>query len=414
MTGTSSGTALRDVVVVGASAGGLATAEGLRRGGFAGRITLVGNEPHLPYDRPPLSKQVLAGEWEPDRIPLRPDADIEALDLDLRLGVTATGVDPRARTVALDTGEEVRYDALVAATGVTPRRLPGGGGHVLRSLEDALALRDRLRPGGRLAVVGAGFLGAEAAAVARGLGCEVTMVEPAPVPLAHAVGAQVGQVLTEAHRERGVDLRTGVGVTQVHDDGVELADGSTVEADAVLVAVGSVPNTGWLELSGLPVADGLVCDEYCAAAPGVYGVGDVARWVNPLFGTSMRIEHRTHAGEQGLAVARNLLDPDAPRPFAPVPYFWSDQYDMKVQAYGYLRGHDEVRIVEGDLAQRQFVAAYRAGDRLTGVLTIGMPPRALRPWRRHIAAGAAWHDAVGDLPDPTTTRREAVSDVAPA
>lgn len=393
----SNGGAVRDVVVVGASAGGLATAEGLRRGGFTGRITLVGDEPHPPYDRPPLSKQVLAGEWAPDRLPLRAASDIEALDLDLRLGVTATGVDPRARTVALDTGEEIGYDALVAATGVSPRRLPGGKGHVLRNLEDALALRDRLRPGRRLAVVGAGFLGAEAAAVARGLGCEVTVVEPAPVPLALAVGTQVGQVLTQAHREQGVDLRTGVGVTQVHDDGLELADGTTVEADEVLVAVGSVPNTAWLELSGLPVADGLVCDQYCAAAPGVYGVGDVARWDNPLFGVSMRIEHRTHAGEQGLAVARNVLAPDAPRPFAPVPYFWSDQYDMKIQAYGYLRGHDEVRIVEGDLVERRFLAVYRTGDRLVGVLAIGMPPRALRPWRQHIAAGGersgyrAWH-----------------------
>jgi NADPH-dependent 2,4-dienoyl-CoA reductase/sulfur reductase-like enzyme len=415
VSGTSGGAAVRDVVVVGASAGGLATAEGLRRGGFDGRITLVGDEPHLPYDRPPLSKQVLAGQWEPDRLPLRPSSDIEALDLDLRLGVTATGVDPRARTIALDTGEEIGYDVLVAATGVSPRRLPGGGGHVLRTLEDALALRDRLRPGRRLAVVGAGFLGAEAAAVARGLGCEVTMVEPAPVPLAHAVGAQVGQVLTQAHRERGVDLRTGVGVARVHDGGLELADGTTVEADDVLVAVGSVPNTGWLELGGLPVADGLVCDEYCAAAPGVYGVGDVARWDNPLFGVSMRIEHRTHAGEQGLAVARNLLNPDGPRPFAPVPYFWSDQYDMKIQAYGYLRGHDEVRIVEGDPAERHFLAAYRTGDRIAGVLAIGMPPRALRPWRQHIAAGATWHDVVGDLSDGgATTRREVVSDGAPA
>jgi NADPH-dependent 2,4-dienoyl-CoA reductase/sulfur reductase-like enzyme len=415
VSGASDGGTVRDVVVVGASAGGLATAEGLRRGGFTGRITLVGDEQHPPYDRPPLSKQVLAGEWAPDRLPLRAPSDIEALDLDLRLGVTATGVDPRARTVALDTGEEIGYDALVAATGVRPRRLPGGRGHVLRNLEDAVALRDRLRPGRRLAVVGAGFLGAEAAAVACGLGCEVTIVEPAPVPLAHAVGVQVGQVLTQAHRERGVDLRTGVGVTQVHDDGLELADGTAVEADEVLVAVGSVPNTAWLELSGLPVADGLVCDEYCAAAPGVYGVGDVARWDNPLFGVSMRIEHRTHAAEQGLAVARNVLAPDAARPFAPVPYFWSDQYDMKIQAHGYLRGHDEVRIVEGDLAQRRFLAAYRTGDRLVGVLAIGMPPRALRPWRQHIAAGAAWHDAVGDLSDVgTTTRREVVSDGAPA
>lgn len=419
MSGASTGTVLRDVVIVGASAGGLAAAEGLRRGGYTGRITLVGAEAHLPYDRPPLSKQVLAGQWAPDRLTLRPPTDIDALAMDLRLGVSATGVDPRARTVALDAGEEIGYDALVAATGVRPRRLPGGKGHVLRDLEDALALRDRLRARPRLAVVGAGFLGAEAAAVARGLGCAVTLVEPAPVPLAHAVGAQVGEMLTRAHRERGVDLRTDVGVTEVHDGGLVLADGTTLEADEVLVAVGSVPNTEWLELGGLPVADGLVCDQYCAAAPGVYGVGDIARWDNKLFGTAMRVEHRTHAAEQGLAVARNLLNPDASRPFTPVPYFWSDQYDMKIQAYGYLRGHDEVRVVEGDMAERHFVAAYRTGDRLVGVLSIGMPPRVLRPWRQLIAAGATWSDAVGPPASNSgagfpTGRREVVGDGASA
>ncbi|MCK9873487.1 FAD-dependent oxidoreductase [Nocardiopsis dassonvillei] len=383
------------VVVVGASAGGLAAAEGLRRGGFGGRITLVGSEPHLPYDRPPLSKEVLSGAWEPGRIALRSADDVAALNLDLRLGTTATGVDPDARTVTLDSGEEVGYGALVAAAGVSPRRLPGGRGHVLRTLEDALALRDRLRPGRRLAVVGAGFLGAEVAAVARGLGCEVTMVEPAPVPLAHAVGAEVGGVLTAVHTEQGVDLRTGVGVAEVEDGGLRLADGTAVEADDVLVAIGSVPNTGWLEAGGLPVEDGLVCDAYCEAVPGVYGVGDVARWHNPLFGVPMRVEHRLHAAEQGLAVARNILDPEGRKQFAPVPYFWSDQYHMKIQSYGYLRGHDEVRIVDGDLTERRFLAVYRTGRRLVGALGVGVTPRELRGWRKQIASGALWDDAVG-------------------
>lgn len=380
------------VVVVGASAAGLTTAEALRREGYSGGITVVGAEEHLPYDRPPLSKKILSGEWEPDRLPLRPTADIDALRLDLRLGVTATGVDTATRTVATDTGEELAYDALVVATGVRPRRLPGATAHVLRTQQDALALRERLRPGRRLAVVGAGFLGAEVAAVARGLGCAVTLVEPAAVPLAHAVGAVVGEVLSRAHVEHGVDLRTGVGVVAVHQGGVELADGTMVEADDVLTAIGSVPNTEWLEGSGLPVADGLVCDATCRAAPGVYGAGDVARWDHPTFGVSMRIEHRTNASEQGLAVARNLLSPDAPRPFAPVPYFWSDQYDLKVQAYGYLRGHDAVEIVEGDLAERRFVAAYRTDGRLAGVLAVGMPPRVLRTWRQAVAIGTAWDD----------------------
>ncbi|MGV9381267.1 NAD(P)/FAD-dependent oxidoreductase [Nonomuraea sp. NPDC003707] len=379
---------MKRILVVGASAAGLAAAETLRREGFDGTLTLVGDEPEAPYDRPPLSKQILSGEWSAGRLPLRPPADLDALGLDLRLGVAATGLDLAERTVRLADGAVVPYDGLVVATGVRPRRLPGRGAHVLRTLDDALALRGRLGPGRRLAVVGAGFLGAEAAAVARGLGCEVTLLEPAPVPLAHALGEQVGRVLSRAHLEHGVNLRTGVTVTEVDEGGVRLADGELVEADEVLVAIGSLPNTEWLAGSGLTVADGLVCDAHCAAAPDVYAAGDVARWHNPLFGTSMRIEHRTNAAEQGMAAARNLLHPEARRPFAPVPYFWSDQYDMKIQAYGQLRGHDGVAVMEGDLDQRRFLAAYRTGDRLTGVLTVGMPPKAIRPWRQAIAAGA--------------------------
>ncbi|MFG2855270.1 NAD(P)/FAD-dependent oxidoreductase [Streptomyces mirabilis] len=392
---------MRRILVVGASAAGLAAAETLRREGYDGTLTLVGEEAHPPYDRPPLSKQILSGEWGPERLPLRARADLDALDLDLRLGHAATGLDLAGRAVLLADGARLPYDGLIVATGVRPRRLPGeGDAHVLRTLDDALALRDRLGPGRRLVVVGAGFLGAEAAAVARGLGTEVTLLEPAPVPLAHAVGEQVGRVLSGAHLDHGVDLRTGVGVAEVSDSGVRLTDGELVAADEVLVAIGSLPNTEWLEGSGLKVADGLVCDEYSAAAPGVYGAGDVARWHNPLFGTSMRIEHRTNAAEQGMAAARNLLRPDARKPFAPVPYFWSDQYDMKVQAFGHLRGHDEVAVVEGELAARRFVVAYRTGDRLVGALAIGMPPKAIRGWRQAVATGASWHEAV-DTPPPT-------------
>ncbi|MFI1032644.1 NAD(P)/FAD-dependent oxidoreductase [Streptomyces sp. NPDC020951] len=382
------------IVVVGASAAGLAAVETLRREGHAGPLTLIGDEPHLPYDRPPLSKQVLASEWEEHRLPLRPAGDLAALDLDLRLGVAATGLDVAGRGVRLADGTEVPYDGLIIATGVRPRRLPGEGAHVLRTLEDALTLRERLTPGRRLVVVGAGFLGAEAAAVAWRLGAEVTLLEPAAVPLAHAVGERVGRVLSRAHLDRGVNLRCGVTVTEVTEDGVRLGDGEIVEADEVLVAIGSTPNTDWLAGSGLAVGDGVVCDEYCEAARNIYAAGDVARWHNPLFGTSMRIEHRTNAAEQGMAAARNLLAPDARKPFAPVPYFWSDQYDMKIQAYGFLRGHDEVAVVEGDLAARRFVAVYRTGDRVSGALAVGMPPKAIRLWRQTIAAGAAWAEHV--------------------
>ncbi|MET7682587.1 FAD-dependent oxidoreductase [Streptomyces sp. NPDC005423] len=398
---------MKRVVIVGASAAGLAAAETLRREGYAGTITLVGDEPHPPYDRPPLSKQVLAADWEPERVTLRAPADLAARDLDLRLGSAATGLDLAGRTVRLADGTELPYDGLVVATGVRPRRLPGEGAHVLRTLDDAVALRDRLGPGRRLVVVGAGFLGAEAAAVAWRLGARVTLLEPAPVPLAHAVGVEVGRVLAQAHLDRGVDLRTGVTVGEVTDEGVRLGDGEEIAADEVLVAIGSLPNTEWLAGSGLTVGDGVVCDEYSEAAPGVYAAGDVARWHNPLFGVSMRVEHRTNAAEQGMAVARNLLHPDARKPFAPVPYFWSDQYDMKVQAYGYLRGHDEVAVVDGDLAEGRFVVAYRTGERVSGTLAVGMPPKAIRAWRQTIVDGVAWHVAVQREASPTKSAQGA-------
>ncbi|MGW1530447.1 NAD(P)/FAD-dependent oxidoreductase [Streptomyces sp. NPDC002159] len=391
---------MRHVVVVGASAAGLAAVETLRREGYAGTITLIGDEPHHPYDRPPLSKQILSGQWSPDQVPLRALADLDALDLDLRLGVAATSLDLAERTVALSDGTRVPYEGMVIATGVRPRRLPGDSGgrtHVLRTLDDALALRGRLGAGRRLVVVGAGFLGAEAAAVARGLGTQVTLLEPARVPLASPVGERVGRVLSRAHQDHGVDLRTGVTVVEVADGGVWLADGTFVKADEVLVAVGSVPNTGWLEGSGLSLSDGLVCDEYCAAAPGVYGAGDVARWHNPLFDATMRIEHRTNATEQGMAAARNLLHPDAQKPFAPIPYFWSEQYGLRLQAHGYLRGHEEVTIAEGDLEDHKFLAIYRSGDRVVGALAVGMPPKAVRTWRQVVATQAAWPDTVRGL-----------------
>jgi NADPH-dependent 2,4-dienoyl-CoA reductase/sulfur reductase-like enzyme len=307
--------------------------------------------------------------------------------------------------VALAEGTRVPYDALVIATGVRPRRLPGteglSGVHTLRTLEDALALKARLRPGRRLVIVGAGFIGAEAAAVARGLGVEVTLLEAAPLPLAQAVGEQAGQFLAQIHRDRGVRLHTGAQVAGIlgaegEVTGVGLADGTVLPADDVLVAIGSLPNTEWLAGSGLTVDNGLVCDEFSAAAPGVYGVGDVARWHNPLFGTAMRIEHRTNAAEQGMAVARNLLNPDARRPFAPVPYFWSDQYEMRIQAYGYLRGHDEALVMEHDRAQRRLLVAYRTGDRLAGVLAVGLPPKTVRAGRALVAAGTAWESAASD------------------
>jgi NADPH-dependent 2,4-dienoyl-CoA reductase/sulfur reductase-like enzyme len=387
----------RRVVIAGASAAGLAVAETLRRENFRGTITLIGDEPHLPYDRPPLSKQILAGTWTADRLPLRPPADLDALGLDLRLGVAAAGLDPVSRTVLLSDGDGVPYDALVIAIGVRPRRLPGGG-HVLRTLDDALALRKKLGPGRRLVVVGAGFLGAEVAATARALGAAVTLLETAPVPLAAVVGSRIGETLAQVHRDNGVDLRTGVMTTGIAPDGVQLSDGTRIEADDVLVAIGSVPNTEWLGGSGLTVDGELLCDEYSAVAPGIYAAGDVARSYNPLFGVTARIEHRTNASEQGMAVARNLLRPHAPRPFTPVPYFWSDQYGLRIQAHGYLRDHDEVTLLESGLPRPTLLTAYRTADRLTGVLAVNLPARRLLPWRRALSTPTPWTEVVQAAP----------------
>ncbi|MFF9653634.1 NAD(P)/FAD-dependent oxidoreductase [Streptomyces sp. NPDC014622] len=397
---------LRRIVVVGASAAGLSAAETLRREGFDGSLTLVGRERHLPYDRPPLSKQILTRAWAVERTALRPQADVEALDLDLRLGTAATALSTGTRTVTLDDGTECGYDGLIIATGVRPRRLPGPpapGVHTLRTLDDALALRERLGEGRRLVVVGAGFLGAEVASSARALGTAVTLVEAAPVPLAHVLGHRAGEHLAHLHRDHGVDLRSGTGVAEIMTSdhrltAVRLSDGTLVPADDVLVAIGSEPDTTWLDGSGLRLADGVVCDRYLAAVPGVHAAGDVARWHNPLFGADMRVEHRTNAAEQAMAAARNLLHPESARPFASVPYFWSDQHGIRIQAYGHLRGHDEARVVEGDSARGRFLVAYRTGHRLTGALSFGMPPKALRRWRTAIAAGSDWRAATATAP----------------
>ncbi|MFJ8950972.1 NAD(P)/FAD-dependent oxidoreductase [Streptomyces sp. NPDC102381] len=400
----------RRIVIAGASAAGLAAAETLRREGYDGSIHLVGRELHPPYDRPPLSKQILSGDWDAERATLRPAADLAALDLDLRLGTSAAALSTGTRTVTLSDGTELPYDGLVIATGVHPRKLPQcglPGVHVLRDMEDAAALRDRLAAGRRLVVVGAGFLGAEVASSASALGARVTLVEPAPLPLAHAVGHDVGTHLAQVHREHGVDLRTGTKVDEFVTEAarvtaVRLSDGTLVPADDVLVAIGSEPNTEWLADSGLHLEDGVVCDQYTAAAPGVYAAGDVARWHHPLFGTSMRVEHRTNAAEQGMAAARNLLRPEQPKPFAPIPYFWSDQHGLKIQAYGHLRGHDEARVVEGALSEGRFLVAYRGGTALTGVLAIGMPPKELRRWRTAIGARADWRTQVASSAPPNS------------
>jgi len=390
------------VTIVGASLAGLRAAETLRRDGFDGPITLIGDEAHEPYDRPPLSKQVLAGDWEPDRIALTPSDKLADLDLDPRFGATAAGFDLASRTLRLTggqtEGETLEVDALLIATGARCRTLgePREGVHVLRSLDDCLALRaDFDAAPDRVVVVGAGFIGAEVAATARTRGLDVTVVEALPAPLIRVLGPEMGEVCAAVHRDHGVDLRTGVGVEGFDGAGrverVRLTDGSAVDASVVVVGIGVVPNTEWLEGSGLALDDGVVCDAAGLAAPGVAAAGDVARWPNRRFGEVMRVEHWDNAAAQGAHSARALLG--AAEPYEPVPWFWSDQYDRKIQLAGHVRPDDEVRVVAGSVAERRFAALYGRGGRLMGALGFNRPRHVMR-YRAMIEQGAAFEEAL--------------------
>ncbi|WP_199439693.1 NAD(P)/FAD-dependent oxidoreductase [Umezawaea beigongshangensis] len=396
-------TPIHRVVVVGASTAGLSTAESLRRGGHRGEIALIGDEPSPPYSRPPLLNQVLRGDWSPERAQLRSADELTALRLELRVGTTATGLDLDAREVSLSDGSTTDYDALVIATGVRPRVLPGvdgvSGVHSLRTLEDALNFRKRLVPRSRLVVVGAGLLGTEAAALARSEGVDVCVVEPASAPLAGLVGDQAGAVVAAAHREHGVDLRTSTGVASIlsvdrRATGVWLSDGTTLSADTVLVAIGSRPNVEWLRGSGIVLDDGVVCDRFCSAAPGVWAAGDVAQWQHPVLRAPVRVEHRANAAAQGALVASNILAEGALTPFESVPHYWSEQYDLRIDVHGHLAGHDECHVLELDPESRRFLAVYRRGEHLTGVAGINIAPRVLRPWRTALSAATTWRSVL--------------------
>jgi len=391
--------------VVGASLAGLRAAEELRRLGFDGRLVMVGAESHLPYDRPPLSKAVLAGEAQPEDIVLRHQSS-DDLDIDWRLGRRAVGLEVGSRTIDLDDGERIVGDrGVVIATGASPRQIAGlpalAGIHQLRTLDDCLAIRADLDAGARrLVVVGAGFIGSEVAATCRARHVDVTVLEALPAPMVRGLGPVLGEVLAGMHRDHGVDLRTGVGVAGV--DGVErvervrLADGSAVDADVVVVGVGVAPATAWLEGSGLTIDNGVVCDESLLAAPGIVAAGDVCRWPNALFGNElMRLEHWTNATEQGIAAGARLLvdDDSAAVPFAPVPFVWSDQYDVKIQVAGHVRGDDRLEVVDGSLDERRFVAAIGRGGRLVGAVGFSRP-RVLMQYRRLVAEGTSWDDAL--------------------
>lgn len=400
---------LRTVVVAGAGLAGLRACEMLRSLGFDGRLTLLGEEERPPYDRPPLSKQYLAGAWGEDRLPLRDAAQLASLRLDLRLGTRAEGLDLGARCLRLAGGEELPFDGLVLATGSVPRLLRGlpqdvEGLHVLRTVEDSERLKEVLAAAGsRLVVVGAGFIGSEVASTAAALGASVTVVEAMPVPLERALGAEMGRACAGLHAAAGVELLLGVGVEEVvtaggagggrRVTGVRLADGRRLEADAVLVAVGVAPATAWLEGSGLELSDGVVCDETLHAAPGVVTAGDVARWPDRRQGVELRVEHWENASGQGGHAARSLLAGAAAEPYDEIPYFWSDQYGIKIQLVGHVLAGDEVRVVDGSAEDRRFVACYGRAGRLVAVLSFARP-RLLVRYRKLLAERASFEEAL--------------------
>ncbi len=396
---------MTSIAIVGASLAGTQAAQVLRRADYDGTLVMIGSEPHYPYDRPPLSKNFLVDEEvDEQRLRLRPTLDPDALGIDWELGRSAAALDVDRSELTLDDGKTIAFDGLVIATGASPRRLPGSEQHPtgvfeLRTLDDARAIRAALaaKPG-RVVVCGAGFIGAEVAASARALGLDVTLVDVAAVPLDRVLDQQAGMAVADLHRQHGVDVRleTGVAAFEQHSDGsgrvsaVVLTDGSTLPADLVVIGIGVVPNTGWLAGSGLEVDNGVVVDETCLAAPAIVAAGDVARWPNRRFGGQMmRVEQWDNAVEMGMYAGKRLLadlnGEPAPEPFQPVPWFWSDQYDRKIQLAGLVDEHRE--LIQGSFEEQRFVQIYADNDgRFVGALCWNRPRQAITA-RQLIAAG---------------------------
>lgn len=387
---------MRTVAVVGASLAGIQAARSLRSKGYHGRLVIIGDEPHRPYDRPPLSKAFLAGRVVVDDLLLEDDDD--ALDAEWHLGTPASALDAAGKEVVLANGTRVRCDGVVIATGARARTLPGPGAHagvhVLRTLDDAQRLRDDLVPGARLVVIGAGFIGGEVASTARALGCAVSVVEAMPTPLAGPLGVEMGTIISSLHELNGVRLSCGVGVDRIVSrervEAVELADGQSLPADVVVVGVGAIPNVEWLAGSGLALGNGVECDhEGRTSVPGVVAVGDCASWRDVQRGRSYRVEHWTGALERPATAVASLLsgsafDDTVSRP-TNTPYFWSDQYDARIQFAGYAADADSVTVEEGSVESRNVLAVYRRGDEPTAVLGINQP-RLFGRWRRQLNA----------------------------
>ena len=399
-------------VIIGASVGGVRTAQALRAAGYAGEVVLVGAEAELPYDKPPLSKGVLVGAQRLDDICLLTREAAERDRIRLRLGRAAARLDPARSRVVLDDGAEIPYDDVVIATGAGARPSPWGtpkGLHVLRSAADAVALRADLLRGGPVVVIGGGFIGAEVACAARALGRQITVVDPAPVPMSRVLGDEIGESVIALHHRNGVATRFGIGVETVTESAsgltVNLTNGEVLAARTVVVGIGADPNVAWLTSAGLLIDDGVVCDEHGRAvgAPRVYAVGDVARWWDPGRAARIRVEHWTNAVEQAAVVAHNIVHPDDPRSHAPIEYVWSDQHDWKIQIVGHTAAARE-RAVIGDTSAGPFAALYSDdGRRFSGAVVVNWP-KALIACRRALAARTEYATVRANIEALRTTR----------
>jgi 3-phenylpropionate/trans-cinnamate dioxygenase ferredoxin reductase subunit len=366
-------------IIVGASLAGAKAAETLRAEGFDGRVVLIGSETERPYERPPLSKEYLRGEAGRERIYVH-DPDFYAEQgIELRLGTTAVSLDATANELRLDDGEALRYDRLLLTTGAEPRRLQIDGAqledvHYLRSVDDCDALRNRIARGGALVVVGAGWIGAEVAASARQRGLDVTVLDPLSVPLERVLGAELGAFYRDVHVDHGVRMLmdTGVeafeGTTKV--ERVRTSDGQSIDCDFVVVGVGVQPRTQLAEQAGIAVDNGVLADaQLRTSAPGVLAAGDVANAEHPFYGRRIRVEHWSNALNQGPSAARNMLDRD--EPYARLPYFYSDQYDVGMEYSGFAGPEDRV-VIRGELAGREFIAFWLDGGRVVAGMNVNV------------------------------------------
>ena len=399
---------MQNIVIVGASLAGTRAAETLRSSGFTGTITMVGAENQKPYDRPPLSKNYLAGDWDEERVALRKPEVLDELNITWKLGVAAASLDTAAKTIVLANGEIISYDGLIIATGGDVRRLPNqpniAGIHTLRTLDDATALRNEIAEGTRVVVIGAGFIGLEAAATAKKRGAEVTVLEGLEAPLIRAMGAEMGAAIGAVHERNGVRVMCGVQVASIDGDtrvtGVTLSNGETIAADVVIVGIGVSPATTWLEGSGLTLRDGVACNAHLNAGPEtVFVAGDVLRWPNSLFAdveADMRVEHWTNAAEQGAHAATNLmavLNGTEQTPYVAVPFFWSDQFDARIQCLGRPSANAVVDVVAGNPADGKWCAMYSVNDRLTAVLGVSQP-KLVMPSRALLSTHTSREDAL--------------------